>query len=74
MNQEDIEKKEKLNTDPDFIDAPKYGNSMKTFFEENPNKDLNDNQIARMLGLTANELNDIYTQSLKKLKKFITGS
>lgn len=63
-------KKELIHSDPDFIDSPKYGNSLtflvkKRALDERP---LSNAVIAKMLNMSVVELESIYMHSLAQVK------
>lgn len=62
--------KEKINNDPDFINYPKFGNSLKKALEANPNG-LPDETIQKMLLMTQEEIDNTYESAIIKLKDYL---
>lgn len=64
------EKKIKILQDEDFVDCPKFKNSIKKIKEKNPDG-IDDKLIAEMLLLTPEELEILYLNSLQKIRKHL---
>ena len=61
------EKKKRINTEEDFIDYPKFKNSVKKLIEKYPDG-VEDETIAKVLLMTEEEVNEIYLDSIEKIK------
>ena len=70
-----MEKKDKkkilINIDPDFIDSPKYNNSLKVALKNNP-EGMTEHKIAKMLMMTPEETIMLVNNALAKLRAFLT--
>lgn len=64
------EKKAKILQDEDFVDCPKFKNSIKKLKEKNPDG-IDDKLIAEILLITPEELETLYSESLKKIRKHL---
>lgn len=64
------EKKAKILQDEDFVDCPKFKNSIKKIKEKNPDG-IDDKLIAEILLLTPEELETLYLNSLQKIRKHL---
>lgn len=62
------EKKRKIAEEEDFIDYPKFKNSLKNLIDKYPNGVEND-VIAKVLMLKQEEVEKIYQKSIEKIKK-----
>lgn len=62
------EKKRRILEEEDFIDHPKYVNSIKKLIEKYPDGVEND-VIAKVLNITEDEVEQIYQSAVQKLKK-----
>lgn len=62
------EKKHKLTQEEDYIDCPKFNNSIKQLIEKNPDG-IDDETIAKVLNMTPQEVEETYQNAIKKLKK-----
>ncbi len=62
------EKKHKLIQEEDYIDCPKFNNSIKQLIEKNPDG-VDDETIAKVLNMTPQEVEETYQNAIKKLKK-----
>ena len=62
------EKKLWLTEEEDFIDCPKFNNSIRQLIEKNP-EGVDDETIAKVLNLTAEEVEETYQNAIKKLQK-----
>lgn len=58
---------DRIQNEVDFIDAPKYNNSLKTLMEEYPDG-VPDKVICKVLHISPETLDGIYKRALKKLK------
>jgi hypothetical protein len=66
VEKNDMEKK--IKEDQDFIHAPKYNNSLSKFLIKN-DKLLENGAIGRLLLLSEAEVEKIYQESVKELRK-----
>lgn len=62
------EKKLRLTEEEDFIDCPKFNNSLKQLIEKNP-EGVDDEMIAKVLSMTTEEVEKTYQNAIKKLQK-----
>ena len=62
------EKKLKLAQEEDYIDCPKFNNSIKQLIEKNPDG-VDDETIAKVLNMTVEEVEKTYQSAVNKLKK-----
>ena len=62
------EKKKRISEEEDFIDYPKFKNSVKKLIEKYPDG-VNEETIAKVLLMSEEEVNEIYLRSIKKLQK-----
>lgn len=62
------EKKLRLTEEEDFIDCPKFNNSIRQLIEKNP-EGVDDETIAKVLNMTAEEVEKTYQNAIKKLQK-----
>ena len=62
--------KEKIEQDPDFINYPKFGNSLKKALESNPNG-IKDEIIQKMLLMTQEDIDNTYESAIMKLKNHL---
>jgi hypothetical protein len=56
--------------DDDYIKCPKFGNSLTKFLNENPDG-TDDSTIARFLGLSETEVQQMYEEAVKLLRQKI---
>lgn len=61
------EKKRKIYEENDYIDHPKYKNSIKKLIEKYPDG-VEDQVIAKVLNITEEEVEEIYQSAVEKLK------
>lgn len=66
MNNE--EKKRKILEEEDFIDYPKFKNSIKKLIEKNPDG-VDNETIAKSLGIEESEVEALYQSAVEKLQK-----
>jgi hypothetical protein len=59
-----------IHDDEDFINAPKFGNSLDKFLAKNDNL-LENGAIGRLLLLSEEEVEEIYQESVVELRKAI---
>jgi hypothetical protein len=59
---------ELIETDPDYIDCPKYGNSIRDLISKNP-EGVADHVICKSLHIGQDKLDEIYQNAIKKLQK-----
>lgn len=64
------EKKLKLTQEEDYIDCPKFNNSIKQLIEKNPDG-ISDEMIAKVLNMSIEDVEKTYQNAIKKLKKSI---
>jgi len=62
------ERKRKIVEEDDFIDCPKFKNSIKFLIEKNPDG-VDDEVIAKVLNISVEEVNELYNNAITKLKK-----
>jgi hypothetical protein len=62
------EKKHKLTQEEDYIDCPKFNNSIRQLIEKNP-EGVDDETIAKVLNMSSEEVEKIYQNAIKKLQK-----
>lgn len=65
------EMKKMIDSDPDFVNYPSLGNSLKRVMEVHPNG-LSDEQIAKALMISEEEVLGIFAKAVKKLKESLT--
>lgn len=58
----------KIKEDPDFIHAPKFGNSLQKFLAKNDNL-LENGAVGRLLLISQEEVERIYQESIVELRK-----
>lgn len=63
----------KIARDHDFINAPKYDNSLKKFLDQNPDGAEDDEVICKALCITQKELEDMYQCAILKLREGMTS-
>lgn len=66
MNNED--KKKQILNDPDYIEHPKFSCSVKKLLDKYPDG-VDDDTIAKILMMDKSEVEAIYQESIKKLRK-----
>ena len=59
---------DKIDKDPDYINCPKFGNSIKQLLEKFPDG-VPDEYIAKVMGMDVEDVKKIYTKILAKLRK-----
>ena len=62
------EKKHNIEEDEDFIDCPKFKNSIKKLIDKHPDG-IEDDMIAKVLNITPQEVKKIYAGAIVKLQK-----
>lgn len=62
------EKKLKLTQEEDYIDCPKFNNSIKQLIDRNPDG-IDDETIAKVLNMSVDEVEKAYQNAINKLKK-----
>lgn len=70
MERKDL--KTRIQTEEDFILAPKYGNSLKKMVNKNSDG-VKDDIIAKVLDVTPEEVNDLYEEAISELRKGMLG-
>ena len=65
-------KNKKIWSDPDFIIAPKYQNSLNKMLKDHPNG-VPTKVICKALQITPEELQSIYDSAILKLQKALTN-
>ena len=63
------EKKHKINNQEDYIDYPKYQNSIKNLIDKKYPNGAPDDVIAKALGMSEEEVEELYQSAIKKLQK-----
>lgn len=66
MEKSEIE--QRVKEDPDFIKAPKYGNSLNKFLAKN-DKTLENGAIGKLLQISAEQVESLYQESVVELRK-----
>lgn len=61
------EKKHKISNEEDFIDYPKFKNSLSKLIEKYP-EGVDTQTIAKVLNMTEKEVEETYQSAIKKLK------
>jgi hypothetical protein len=64
------DKATRIVTDPDYINAPSYGNSLKNILKVHPEGVPNSN-IEKYLLLTADEIESIHSEACAKLRRYL---
>ena len=59
--------KEKIENDPDFINYPKFGNSLRKALESNPDG-IKDETMQKMLLMTQEEIDNAYNSAMIKIR------
>jgi len=62
------EKKHRILKEENFIDYPKYKNSIEKLIEKHPDG-VSDEVIAKVLNITKEEVEEIYNSAIEKIKK-----
>lgn len=62
----------RLDTDPDFICAPKYNNSISKLIDQNPNG-VSDFTIRKVLMMSKEDLQRVYQSAMMKLRQSLKG-
>ncbi len=62
------EKKLKLTQEEDYIDCPKFNNSIRQLIDKNPDG-IDDETIAKVLNMSVDEVEKAYQNAINKLKK-----
>jgi hypothetical protein len=65
-----VARDERIDTDDDFVVAPKYGNSLKELIKHYPNG-VPQSVICRALGITNEQYEKIYSSAILKLRTFL---
>lgn len=71
MKQE-LDKKQLVEIDEDYIEAPRYSNSLKIYLEKNDGKEAKTDMVAKMLLMTEEEVERTYQSALSKLRDLLT--
>lgn len=66
------EAKTRVIEDPDFINSPKYNNSLNEFCKTHEDG-VKDSQIARLLMMAETEVAIVYAAAVQKLKSMMGG-
>ncbi len=61
----------KIETEEDFINYPRFNNSLKALMAKYPNGVKNNDIIAKALNSTPDEVEEIFQGAVKKLKKIM---
>jgi hypothetical protein len=59
--------------DVDYINSPKYSNSLSLFLKDNPNG-VKDKVICRLLDINQDQLEDIFKSAMSKLRQKIVNT
>jgi len=65
-------KRNKIETEEDWIDSPKYNNSIRYLIEKKYPDGAPDDVIAKVMLMTEEEVEEIYQLCIKKLRKSLT--
>jgi methionyl-tRNA synthetase len=68
-----IELRKKIEEDRDFVNLSKYGFSLKKLLEKFPEGGVPDNIAAKALGISEEELEDLYQQTVARLRVILAG-
>jgi len=60
----------KIETDEDFINYPRYGNSIKNLVENNPNG-VDNKKISKALMMSEQQVEDTFRSALGKIRKIM---
>jgi hypothetical protein len=71
QNQVDVEKKRKILTDPDFINAPSYGNSLKRVQASHP-EGVPEDDISKYLLVSKEEVKAIHDAACQKIREYLS--
>ena len=71
MKQE-LDKKTLIEVDEDYIESPRYGNSLSSYLEKNEGKETPNSSIAKMLMISESEVEATYLSAIAKLKNMLT--
>ena len=66
----DLAIKTRIDSDEDFIIAPRHRNSLNTLLKNNPDG-MEDKIIARALNMTVEEVNEVYEKAIVKLRSIL---
>lgn len=69
MDKKKQQMKDRIETDPDFINAPRFDNSMKKALAERDG--FGDRVIAQMLQIKEKEVKEIYQSAILKLRAIL---
>jgi uncharacterized protein YkwD len=61
--------KDLIGKDPDFINDPEHGNSMKNLLKSSKKENISDSVIKKVLIMTQEELEETYIKALAKIRK-----
>lgn len=64
--------KNKIEQEEDFIYCPRLGNSLKKLIERYPDG-IDDERIQKVLLISAEELSEIYTSAIEKLRNSLNN-
>lgn len=64
------EKKQKIKQEEDFIDCPKFKNSVKKLIEKYPDG-VDDETISKVLLMSEEEIQAVYIKTIQKIKNKI---
>jgi hypothetical protein len=59
--------------DSDYINSPKYSNSLSLFLKDNPNG-VKDKVICRLLDINQDQLEEIFKSAMNKLRQKIVST
>lgn len=66
----DRDMKSRINNDEDFINYPRYGNSIRNLVENNPNG-VDNKKISKALMISEQEVEDAFRSALVKIRKIM---
>jgi hypothetical protein len=64
--------KKRIFEDEDYIRAPKFSNSLTKFLAENDPEKIKPSQLAKLLSLTEEEIEQIYQEAIQELREEMT--
>jgi tagatose-1,6-bisphosphate aldolase non-catalytic subunit AgaZ/GatZ len=68
-NKIDLEKKQKILTDRDFINAPEYNNSLAELMKANDGKKIPELAMSRYLLMSRDEIDLVFQGALNKIRR-----
>lgn len=73
MKTKEQEIKRKIEEDPDFINSPRYDNSLAVFALKNDDG-VDDSYISKVLLISEEEVLKLYDKAISSLKKIMQGN